>query len=179
MGMFFIGLIVVAAILYLRHVQLSNRVPKVRKIPAWMPQDLRGASVVMVEEMLKASTSEEYGLIGRLDRVYQLETGECIPVEFKTRKQAKAWESDVAQLSLQAWLLRQAGHDTSSHAYVVAELPNGVRQAIRVDLRDDAYCEKLILRYHQIMADRVAPKAKPSPAKCQSCGHRANCQAAA
>lgn len=43
---------------------------------------------------------------------------------------------------------------------------------IRVELRDDAFCEQLVTRYLDIIERRTKPR-KSRGRKCNTCGHRA------
>lgn len=141
--------------------------------PAWHPADLRGAVVKMNEQELR--TLRPYGVVGRPDRVYRLRNGLHVLVENKNRDVHRVYETDIAELSLQAWLLRRNGMPTATYGYVAARSRRtGERKALRVELGDDAYCERLIRRYLDLIEGHAAPRYRQSR-KCDSCGHRARC----
>ncbi len=139
----------------------------------WLPAELREGDLVHVERTLKAEMP--FPVVGRPDRVYRLPGGEHTPLEYKTRDVARLYESDRAQISLQAWLLRKNGHPTAPHGWVVVRRrKDGARYPLKVDLGDDAYCERLVRRYVALRAGRVIPQ-KTLDGRCKSCGHREAC----
>lgn len=142
---------------------------------AWLPAELRSAVLESVEEEI--SIEAPYAVRGRGDRVYRLEAGLRVPVELKTRDGFNVFETDFAELSLRAWLLRHVGRPTASFGYVVVrDRATGRTQARRVELRDDRYCEDLIHRY-QLLTARWVPPRRQLGRKCNSCGHRPLCYA--
>ncbi|WP_459203454.1 Dna2/Cas4 domain-containing protein (plasmid) [Ralstonia pseudosolanacearum] len=144
----------------------------------WLPDELKAGKVVLVESNLLADyPCTEDGLVGRPDQVYRLPSGLHVPLENKNRDGHRVFESDIAQLSLQAWMLRQNGMPSAPFGYVaINSRANGKRQAIRVDLRDDGYCEQLMARYLDLIEQRAVPR-KSWGRKCNTCGHRSRCHA--
>lgn len=139
----------------------------------WMPEELKGAKLVLVEKNLW--TDATFPVVGRPDRVYRLATGDHVPLENKNRDGHAVYETDIAQLSLQAWLLRQTGKATAAFGYVVINSRRtGQRKSIRVDLYGDTACEQIIQRYFDITEGRTVPR-KSRGGKCKSCGHRQHC----
>ncbi|MBX3630314.1 MAG: Dna2/Cas4 domain-containing protein [Nitrosomonas sp.] len=139
----------------------------------WMPKELRVGRIVMIEEDLR--TRFPFAVVGRPDQVYQLENGLHVPVENKNRSNFKIHETDIAQLSLQAWLLRRNRLSTTHYGYVaINNRKTGKRRAIRVDLLDDKSCGHLITRYLTVISHKAQPE-KNMGVKCSSCGHRAYC----
>lgn len=139
----------------------------------WLPDDLKAGRLVRVEEDLTADEPEP--VIGRPDQVYRLTTGLHVPVELKNRDSFTVYDTDIAEVSLRAWLLRKNGMDTAGHAYVVINnRKTGKRQAQSVELGDDAFCEKLIRRYIDLIAGHATPNMAHQ-GKCKSCGHRSRC----
>lgn len=139
----------------------------------WRPADLKAGKVVLVEDDL--FTNAPYPVVGRPDQVYRMPNGLHIPVENKNRDFHRVYETDIAELSLQAWLLRLNGMPTASYGYVAANSrKTGVRKALRVELRGDAYCEGLIRRYLDLIEGRVKARASRGR-KCDTCGHRRVC----
>lgn len=139
----------------------------------WRPEDLKAGKVVLVEQNLFANAP--YPLVGRPDQVYRRTNGLHVPVENKNRDFHRVYETDVAELSLQAWLLRLNGMPTASYGYVaVNSRKTGERKAFKVELGGDAYCERLVRRYLDLIEGRAA--ARPSRGrKCDTCGHRRAC----
>jgi CRISPR-associated exonuclease Cas4 len=139
----------------------------------WLPAELASAKVVQIERTL--FMSEPFAVVGRPDQVFRLADGLHVPVENKNRNGHGVYASDIAQLSLQAWLMRKNGLETASFGFVaINDRLTGKRVAKRVELKDDRYCEQLLVRYLDIVEQRVAPQ-KSRGAKCNSCGHRAAC----
>jgi len=52
----------------------------------------------------------------------------------------------------------------------------GERQGVRLELRNDTYCEQLIARYLDIIERQAAPR-KSRGRKGNTCGHRSECHA--
>jgi len=140
----------------------------------WLPAELKAARLAQIEEDLVVD--EPFPVIGRPDRVYRLADGAHVPVELKNRTRHSIYETDIAEISLRAWLLRRNGKPTAEHGYVVINSRDtGTREATKVELRDDAFCERLIRRYIDIVEGRVVARKSRGP-KCKSCGHFARCQ---
>jgi CRISPR-associated exonuclease Cas4 len=139
----------------------------------WLPDELKAGRVAQVERNLRAD--HPYRVIGRPDQVYRLPDGLHVPLENKNRDAHRVYETDIAQLSLQGWLLRRNGLPTAAFGYaVINSRTTRKRRAIRVELRDDAYCEQLIARYLAIIEGRAQARKSRGP-KCKSCGHAGAC----
>ncbi|AOJ79197.1 hypothetical protein WS86_00190 (plasmid) [Burkholderia savannae] len=150
----------------------------------WMPAELKAGKVALIERNLTADlptgcavdASDVDTLVGRPDLVIRIQQGLHVPVENKNRNSFAVFETDVAQLSLQAWLLRQNGMKTTTYGYVaVNNRRTGERRAVRVELRDDEYCLLLVARYIDLSSGRLVPR-KSRGRKCESCGHRQRCE---
>lgn len=140
----------------------------------WLPPELVAGKVAQVERNLFIVAP--FPVVGRPDQVYRLPDGQHVPLENKNRDDHRVFETDVAQLSLQAWLLRLNGLDTAPFGFVaINSRKTRVRRAVRVELRDDAYCEQLVSRYLDIIGRRATPR-KSRGRKCNTCGHRPQCQ---
>ena len=139
----------------------------------WLPEELKAARVVMVEKNLWIDAP--FPVVGRPDRVYRLPTGQHVPVENKNRDIDRVFDTDIAQLSLQAWLLRHKGFETAAHGYVaINNRRTRQRTAHRVELLDDSACVRIINRYLDVTEGRAQPR-KSRGKKCNSCGHRIAC----
>jgi hypothetical protein len=82
----------------------------------WLPIELKTAKLVNVEEDL--IVDEPFPVIGRPDQVYRLKNGLHVPLELKNRDQYRIYDTDVAEISLRAWLLRKNGKKTASYGYM-------------------------------------------------------------
>lgn len=140
----------------------------------WENLELRTSDLVHIERDLVGALEDGTWLYGRPDRVYRTKQGKHIPVEYKTRKKPVVYRSDVAQLSLQAWLLHKNGYAPAEHGYVVAETPNG-RHAMQIKLYGPRQCEELIRRYQAVISGNERPKAERGK-RCAGCGHLQRCQ---
>ena len=139
----------------------------------WLPSELAVGKVAQVERNLFINAP--FPIVGRPDQVYRLPDGLHVPLENKNRDAHRVYETDIAQLSLQGWLLRRNGLPTAAFGYaVINSRTTRKRKAIRVELRDDAYCEQLIARYLAIIEGRAQARKSSGP-KCKSCGHAGAC----
>lgn len=139
----------------------------------WRPIELKAGKVVMIEKDLRID--HPYPVIGRPDQVYRIENGLHLPVEYKNRNNYQIHDTDTAQLSLQAWLLRHNGMPTTDYGFMlIKNRKTGERRAIYVSLEDDVYCAKLVKRYLNVIERRELPEKNFSP-KCWTCGHRMTC----
>ena len=160
-------LLIVAGVLVASLVVVLSRTWGVRE--DWLPPELASARLVLVEK--DRYLERPFRLAGRPDRVYLQRSGGLTPLEFKNRERFVTYPTDVAELSLQAWLLRRQGKQTSAHGYVtVRQRSTGAHRCLRVALMTDAQCEALIRRYRDVITGRVEPQACP-PRRCGSCRH--------
>ena len=139
----------------------------------WLPPELAAGTVAQVERNLFINAP--FPVVGRPDQVYRLPDGLHVPLENKNRDAHRVYETDIAQLSLQAWLLRLNGLETAPFGFVaINNRKTRERRAMRVELRDDAYCEQLVARYIDL-TERRAKARKSRGRKCDTCGHRSEC----
>lgn len=139
----------------------------------WMPAELKGAKLAMVER--KLAVKSPYPVVGRPDQVYRTPAGTHVPLERKNRSTFSVFQTDVAQLSLQSWLLHHTGLPVTDYGFVVINNREvNVRRCIRVQLLPHVECERLIRRYLDIVEERVLAK-KMRGKKCESCGHQKRC----
>lgn len=145
----------------------------------WMPISLQEATIVTVEELTSHAVSiPGYGnvtIAGRPDSIYQSPDGRHFPVEYKTRRQADVRESDIIQLSLQAWSLRRNGLPTADYGFVVFETGKArTRISRRVRLRGDYDCQAWVERYIRLITtNAIAKRARDG--RCRSCAHARSC----
>src|SRR5438067_274578 len=113
MAMFQFVLILGAVCAWAWHV--SRRLPQDER---WRPRALRNVQLVHAE---RAFGSTELRIVARLDRAYQ-DRGVITLVEFKTRAIARAYHSDVIELSAQRIALEdETGQVVADIAYVVTQ----------------------------------------------------------
>jgi len=140
----------------------------------WMPDELKGLQLVNIEKNIFVSSP--YPLAGRPDQVFFSPEFGHVPLEYKNRDNFSVYNTDIAQLSLQAWLLRISGRNTAGFGYVVINSRKmKERKTLRVDLYDDRKCEQIIERGIGIIEDRKIPR-KSIGNKCNTCGHVTRCR---
>lgn len=145
----------------------------------WLPNELKAGKLVMVEQDSTAHSSFNDNLIsGRFDRVYEVVVGGVkylVPADLKNRDNTRVFETDIAEVSLQAWMLRRNGHKTLKHGYIfIKNRIDGSIYPKRVALFDDDRCFQMISRYFNLVSHRVEPK-KANSAKCTGCSHAKRC----
>jgi CRISPR-associated exonuclease Cas4 len=146
-----------------------------RHMRVWMPIDLKRSRLVEIETDLVIE--KPVPIIGRPDRVYRDQLGEHTPVEFKNRNTFRTYDTDVAEISLRAWLLRVNGRPTTPHGYMVIDnRTTRERKAVRIALKSDRWCEALVEHHQMLLANSIQPNRVHGP-KCSSCGHNSQCNA--
>jgi len=150
------------------------RKPKPAKPPrlkpeSWLPPELQTAKLYTVERGIKFRG--KFNINGTADRVYQLATGELVPVERKNRGKKKTHFTDVMQLSLYAYMLRHNGQATALFGFVVF---NGEDFAHKVYLLTDELVEPHLYRYRQLKAGLQDCK-KRRDFRCNGCAHAPKC----
>lgn len=142
----------------------------------WLPDELKAGKLVMVEKQLY--THGRFNLVARMDRVYEVNNQgiTCVvPADFKRRSSNQVFDTDRAELSLQAWVLRHNNHTTAKYGYIflINEGQNTVSPR-RVALNSDEECETMMLRYLDLRDKRVEP-SKALKHKCKGCPHKQKC----
>ncbi len=141
---------------------------------ASLPPVLRRARLVLAERLML--TEWPVRIAGKPDRVYRLPDGRHVPVERKNRDGFSVYETDRAQLSLQAWQMRQLGKKVADFGYVLTRDRRTKRvKWVPVALYDEAACVRLVRRYLEVIEGRAEARKNSGP-KCKSCGHRVRCQ---
>ena len=140
----------------------------------WFPAALRRAELAIVEAEYETRFDGKQ-FIGRLDRAYRLADGSLTPLEYKTRGYFRVFQTDIAELSLQSWLLRQQGFATVDYGFVVIQHNKSrKRKSFKVRLWDGPRCEAQIRRYLALRSHVESP-SKNKDGKCKTCGHRSAC----
>ena len=112
----------------------------------------------------------------KLDRAYRKRSGLVVLVELKTRTVSRAFASDVIQLSAQKVALeRRTRQVVAQHAYVVAQTPDGAREAHRVQLISEEAVVALVRRREAILDGRISPRSAASAKVCGTCAYQTIC----
>lgn len=138
------------------------------------PSDLKDAELIYLEK--RFNVAEPVRLSIRLDRAYRMSSGLIVLLELKTRSVNRAFPSDVIQLSAQRLALeRRTRQVVAQHGYVVAQTPDGAREAHRVQLISGEAVVALVRRREAILAGRINPRPASSVGVCGTCAYRSIC----
>jgi CRISPR-associated exonuclease Cas4 len=139
----------------------------------WLPGELHRAQLQIVETTYK--TEQPYRIAAKPDRAYRLPSGELVLMELKTRPGIRVFDTDIAELSLQAWVLRSLGERVKDHAYVAVLKHRSSRpKPERVSLLDDKACLKLIERCLELKTGAARPRSNASK-HCLTCAYQTEC----
>lgn len=140
------------------------------------PEALQDAKLVYLEKLFRISTP--IGLSARLDRAYQMPSGEIVLMEFKSRQINRAFASDVIQLSVQKMALQgRTGQIVAPYGYVTVKVSGNPAQQTshRVELMSDTEVIALVKRRNDLLAHRVDPRYSKSQAMCRQCAFQSRC----
>lgn len=138
------------------------------------PSDLRDAKLLYLEK--RFDMSEPVRLSTKLDRAYRMPSGLVVLLELKTRNVNRVFPSDVIQLSAQRLALERGTRQVVAHyGYVVAQTPDGAREAHRVQLVSGEAVIALVRRREAILAGRINPRPAASVRMCSICAYRSIC----
>jgi CRISP-associated protein Cas1 len=115
-------------------------------------------------------TSTELGVSAKLDLAEVTSTGKVVPVDYKKGKpdhRGRPWPSDEIQSTLQALLLREAGHEVDSAEIWYAETRQ--RVAIDIDTAREAHARQVLTGLWQTAAADAAPPPLTDDRKCVGC----------
>lgn len=117
-----------------------------------------------------AMSSERLGITAKLDRV-ELRDGLAVPVETKHGKPRAGdqplWPPEVAQLTAQALLLREAGYEVShADAFFV---DSHVRRTVEIPLDGEAWITELASEIRAHAASSTPPPPLVDSPKCPRC----------
>ncbi|PKO28631.1 MAG: hypothetical protein CVU32_00015 [Betaproteobacteria bacterium HGW-Betaproteobacteria-5] len=148
--------------------------PERRVDLAWLPQELRRATLVYAEQLFRAPGP--ITLTAKVDRGYRDPAGIIILVELKIRQHDRVFHSDVIELSAQrVALMAETGGQVALYAYVIVQGPSGRRVAHQVGLLDVVGVEALIQRRESILTGRVTPGCSRSVNLCRRCVFQRRC----
>jgi CRISPR/Cas system-associated exonuclease Cas4 (RecB family) len=140
----------------------------------WLPVELHDAELMGSEKMF--SCLRPLAITVRIDRAYRARDGTLTLIEFKRRAVCRVHSADVAELSVQRYVLQRAGHAVNRRAYVVVVPPDGARsRALPVELEDEQRVEHRAARLRAILDGRARPNGPLQAAVCRGCGHRDVC----
>lgn len=152
-----------------RQAALADRMERASR-----PWDLKDAELIYLEK--RFNVSEPVRLSTRLDRAYRVPSGQLVLLELKTRNVNRVFPSDVIQLSTQRLALeRKTRHVVAHHGYVVAQMPDGAREAHRVQLISEEAVVALVRRREAILAGRSNPRPAALVGVCRTCTYRSTC----
>jgi CRISPR/Cas system-associated exonuclease Cas4 (RecB family) len=142
----------------------------------WLPPALRDASLAYAERRFFAA--KPWPLVARIDRAYRLADGRLVLTELKHRPKARAFPSDIVELSAQRVAIERASGETVSDvAFVVAEHPrSGQRTSIEVQLLDTAQVEQAAARHRLVMAGLATPRKTNVAGLCRGCAFAQHCR---
>ena len=143
---------------------------------AWLPGELKDAELVYSERSFRAT--RPLRLVARVDRAYRRLDGRIVLVELKTRTVARAYLSDVIELSAQRLALEaQTGERVDNCAYVVVQVNRHaakIPRMVRLLAREEVIA--LAKRRDMILAGEVAPNCTRSTGLCVHCAFRRPCR---
>jgi len=140
----------------------------------WLPADLLDATLVWSEKAFRCRWPTRMAV--RIDRAYRSADNELVLIEFKRRAVRRVHLSDRVELSVQRYVLQQAGHVVGRRAYVVVIVPDGrCSRALPVELEDAQQVQSRVARLVALRERRASPRGPMHPAVCAGCGHRDVC----
>lgn len=147
-----------------------------RRIPYWLPRELRSAELVSSEVKIVAFAPAR--IAGVPDREYKTRDGHHIPLEFKRRSKPRAYLSDVIQLSTYRMIRAANASKVADHGYVVVIDPTTREKTpIRVALLQNEVMMRLLDRYLGIKRGQINPTRTPHKSLCRQCEYKPECEA--
>lgn len=137
-----------------------------------MPQEIATGRLFASERFF--ASRGPLPLNARVDQVYQA-GDHLVCVETKTRKFASVTESDLIEMSVQAYVLRTHRHRTAPYGYVRLVLPGRHPRYEKVELLGDDRLAMLVHRYREIHAGRAPAARAPDPRRCARCPQAPKC----
>ena len=151
-----------------------------------LPSELKAGRLIMVEQEIYVE--RPYKISARLDQVYEITyNGKTylVPADFKTRATNRVYDTDVAEVSLQAWMLRNRAGGKKHHrqiapfGYILIHNTTDKRMyPKKFALLSGQECENMIERYFDLVNPREYVVPTPLPAsskKCVACSHKKRC----
>jgi len=119
-------------------------------------------------------------LRGKLDLLVEAESGELIPVEFKTSssRRGKPMEDHKYQLTAYALLVEECFKKPVKRG-VIVYMGDGVDVVVQITPSMKRHVAKALQKMVKILEMGVPPKARVNPRKCTGgCGYKWICQQA-
>lgn len=149
-----------------------------------LPPELKAGRLIMVEQEIYVERPHK--ISARLDQVYEIMykgKTHLVPADFKTRATNRVYDTDVAEVSLQAWMLRNCAgskkHHVAPFGYILIHNTTDKRMyPKKFTLLSDQECENMIERYFDLVNPREYAVPTPLPAsskKCVACSHKKRC----
>lgn len=144
-----------------------------------MPPELQTARLLMNEQRIRTARGVAMG--ARVDQLFELINGDLVLVETKTRRRAMVRRSDQVQLTVQRYILLNAGMGPlvgkrlAPYGYVRAVWPGSRPRYLRVPLLIDDIPEELAGR-RQALQDGAVPWVADNPHTCMRCKVQERCR---
>jgi CRISPR-associated exonuclease Cas4 len=140
----------------------------------WLPDELRDADLLWSEKAFRCLGPVPMAV--RIDRAYRARNEQLTLIEFKRRAVRRTYLCDVVELSVQRYVLQEAGHAVDRRAYVVVVTPDGGRaRALPVELEEAQQVERRAARFVALVKGNTPPNGPMHPALCRGCGHQDIC----
>jgi hypothetical protein len=141
-----------------------------------VPRELRGARLLYAERLFRSTGRTP--ITARVDRAYQVPSGEIVLIELKTRDRNRVYPSDIVELSAQRAVVElQTGEMVAHHAYVAVQRTGKVMHVVhRVQLMAISDVNELAARREAIVTGRIAPRYADSVQVCQRCAFADDCE---
>lgn len=133
------------------------------------PEILRKARLAMSEEKILCDRPAR--LVGRVDQVYRVPSGELCIVDTKRRRHARVYGSDIAQISTYAAILRAHGHKVHPVGFVRQAWQDRVRY-LPVRILPDSRVLDLVEKRRETIKNLGSAPLAAHPALCAGCGQR-------
>ncbi|MHB8699246.1 MAG: PD-(D/E)XK nuclease family protein [Sulfuricaulis sp.] len=143
-----------------------------------LPTELRGSRLWASEKSFHIR--RPIPLTGRVDQVYRINRNTLVVIDTKSRSKAVVYESDRAQISEYAMMIRHrpwgwlSGLQVAKHGYVRLVTHEGVYYR-KIDLLSEKELIGLYRRYLDVMSGRRPPEFAENERLCFGCPQRGKC----
>ena len=137
---------------------------------AAMPSELAEAKLWAAEKEIFCTSPVP--LHGKPDQVFLLLNGQLVVVDVKSH--ARAYPSDIMQMSVYRVILLSAGHRVADYGYIRAITPGG-EKFIKRNLFETRVVITAWTRHHGLIDGLISPSLTKIQALCKTCGHRGRC----